>query len=106
MGKFHAFVLGVALGAGGYHFALCYHVVHASDGFHLVKKTTATLRDPYVDIRGFTAEQALEHPDLGAAILLSDKESLKREFAGNAVQAIADEASKLLQPPSTDQPGR
>lgn len=96
MGKFYAFLLGVAAGFGLYHMSISYHVVRASDGLHLVSKTTPTLSDTYVDIRGFTAADAAEHLALGMAIAASDNAKLQQEFAGNVVQGVLDQ---VLQPP-------
>ncbi|MEM6329434.1 MAG: hypothetical protein AAF790_04205 [Planctomycetota bacterium] len=106
MAKIYAFVLGVAVGFGLYHTAISYHVVHASDGLHLVPKVSGKLAEAYVDIRGFTAADALEHPALGAAIAASGNAQLQREFAGNIAADVLGEglgegvgrALDLLQP--------
>ncbi len=103
MGKFYAFVLGIAAGAGLHHLAMSYHVVHASDGLHLTAKVSPSLKDVYVDIRQFTAADAVKHPELGAAIVASDNPLLQREYAGNvaddAIQGGIQQAIELLQKP-------
>ncbi|MEM6799066.1 MAG: hypothetical protein AAF589_06085 [Planctomycetota bacterium] len=94
MGKVYAFVLGIAAGCGLYHLALHNHLVRASDGFHLTPKMALSLEDTYIDIRNFTAADALEHPQLGAAIAASGNAKLQQEFTGNvaadAVQQVLD----------------
>ena len=101
MGKIYAFVLGVAAGFGLYHLSISNHVVRASDGFHVVPKVSKTLGDTYVDIRGFTLEQARQHPELGAAIAASGNATLQQEYGGavaaDAIQQGVDTALELLQ---------
>lgn len=98
MGKIYSFVLGMAAGFGLYHLSLSYHVIRASDGFHLTHKTSATLADTYVDIREFTAAEALEHPQLAAAIAASDDAALQREFSGSvATNAIEQGLNQALE---------
>jgi hypothetical protein len=80
------FFIGVLLGAALMYVGLLYHVVRASDGFHLITKTKATLSGSYADIREYDLQDWNEHPDLTIAISASGKANLLTESAVDNIQ--------------------
>ena len=56
MNKFTTLLFGLAIGATLMFVSLKYHVVRASNGFHMVPKTTANLSLIYSDVRDFTVD--------------------------------------------------
>jgi hypothetical protein len=70
---FTTFVMGIAVGAAGMYTSLTYHVVRASDGFHLVPKMQAQFAEAYVDVRNFDASDWNEHKSLAVALANANK---------------------------------
>jgi hypothetical protein len=75
-------VTGAALLQG----ATYYHVVRASDGFHLVAKRPARLSETYVDIRAFTMNDWAAHPQLASALVQANQQHLVGESVAGALQ--------------------
>ena len=90
MRRISSFILGIAVGAGLLYAALHYHVIHASDGYHLIPKTNAQLANTFVDIREFTFRDWADHPDLAAALLKADRADLVEGAASGALQRGID----------------
>lgn len=66
--------------------ALKYHLVRASDGFHLVPKVSAELAGTYIDVRGFNLTDWNEHRWLAMALVQSDKGHVLNASAGEQFQ--------------------
>ena len=95
MRRLGTFICGFILGALLLYGALHYHLVHAADGLHLIRKSDATLSQTYVDIRAFGARDWLEHPELAAAIVEADQEELLRSATD---QTLRNSLDRLLGP--------
>lgn len=87
MGRISAFILGFILGCLTLFFSMHYHFVHAHDGWHPIRKTTARLSDTVVDIRSFSFDDWVERPGLAPAIVQAGKSELIPQSVGN--QALA-----------------
>ncbi len=91
MRKLPHFLAGVLVGAILMYMALKYHVVRASDGFHMVPKTIAKLTSIYVDIRAFTFDDWRDHPDLALDLANSRKAYLLEDATKNSLnKAVMD----------------
>lgn len=86
MKRLGTFLLGMIAGAAAFYVALNYHLVRTSDGLHLVAKTSATLRDTYVDVRAFGPLDWAQHVPLGMALNESGQTALKDAAVGDAVE--------------------
>ena len=86
MSRFSSFLLGMATGAILLYGATLYHVVRASDGFHLVEKQQPRLSETYVDIRAFTLTDWASHPQLASALVQANQQQLVGDSAASAVQ--------------------
>ncbi|TWT77059.1 hypothetical protein Pla123a_24890 [Posidoniimonas polymericola] len=93
MGKIYAFLLGVAAGFGLYHLAGSYHVLRTDSGLHVAAKTSLTLHDTYVDIRGYGPSDWADHPEVAAAVFKSGDEELKKAAVFEAVDQILPDAA-------------
>lgn len=85
MQKIQGFLFGFVVGAALMFAGLRYHVIRASDGYHVIPKVTAHLRLPYTDIREFTVEDWQSNADLVVAITRSKNTALKQEAAKGAL---------------------
>jgi hypothetical protein len=95
MRRWSTFLAGVAAGALLLYAVLNFHIIHASDGLHLVGKTDARLADTYVDIRDFGMRQWLDHPDLVLAI----QQDGRSELIGVATEdAVNNGLRRILGP--------
>ena len=92
MNKIPTFLFGVVLGAILMFVSLKYHVVRATDGFHLVPKVTANLGAIYSDVREFTLQDWKDHRELVLAISNSDNLALQEEAAKGALGNTVEEA--------------
>lgn len=95
MRRWSTFVLGMLVGALLIYSVLNYHVIHASDGLHVVPKVNAQLAATYVDIRAFGPRDWMNHPEILAALERADRGDLIRTAAGDALNAGLD---RLLGP--------
>ena len=85
------FLAGFLTGALTLFVAMCFHVVRAKDGFHVIPKVTASLKDPYVDIREFGFSDWQEHPELSAAIAKAEKSDILKDSAGDSIHRSIDD---------------
>ncbi len=76
MGRITTFLFGVIVGGIGVFGAQTYHVVRAEDGVHLVRKTSSTFEEIYVDVRAFGPMDWTEHSDLAVAMAKADMQHL------------------------------
>ncbi|MGD9632137.1 MAG: hypothetical protein AB7G28_21035 [Pirellulales bacterium] len=86
MPRIFSFLMGVAAGAMLCFVATNYHVVRASDGFHLVHKQRARLAEAYVDVREFGVGDWSNHTDLAAALVAENKQYLMEGAAAKSLQ--------------------
>ncbi len=87
------FIIGFVCG-GIFTFGLLrYHVLHADDGFHLIPKMGATVSEPYLDVRQFTAKDWSEHPAVAAAVVRAGRADLMKDAA---VDSLFDGAVGIL----------
>lgn len=82
-------VAGAALLQG----ATTFHVVRASDGFHLIAKQPARLTETYVDIRAFTMTDWAAHPQLASALVQANQQQL---LVNAPINALPNPAKQLL----------
>lgn len=95
MGRIGTFLMGAAVGGAAVYGSLLYHVVHAEDGMHFISKSSVSFQDIYVDVREFTAQDWIDHPDLASAVMRSGKQEL---IQGAAVDAVNASLQKLFSP--------
>ena len=81
-----SFILGFILGAATLYGSMCFHIIRAADGHHVVAKTALTFRDTYVDIRPFDVGQWKDHVPLAEAMMKADKSELIQGAAESAIQ--------------------
>jgi hypothetical protein len=93
MSRLSSFALGMVVGAGLLHGATTYHLVRATDGFHLIAKQPPRLSETYVDIRAFTMTDWAGHPQLATALVQANQQQL---LGGSAAAALQDQAKQLL----------
>ena len=91
MGKLYNFLLGVVVGFGLYHATFNFHLIYAKDGLHLVRKAPPRLSEVYVDVRSFTANDWLAHPELALAIEKAGKRDILKQAARDAVDNVIDQ---------------
>ncbi len=94
MSRLSTFIMGMVAGAGLLQAATNYHVVRASDGFHLIAKQPARLSETYVDIRRFTMSDWAGRPQLATALVQANQQQL----LGDAVAGAAQEKAHQLLP--------
>ncbi len=70
-----------------------YHVVRASNGFHLIPKQPSRLGETFVDIRSFTMTDWTARPQLASALVQANQQQL---LGDSAVAALRDKAQQLL----------
>jgi hypothetical protein len=81
-------------GAGLLQGATNYHIVRASDGFHIVPKQPARLAETYVDIRAFSMNDWAARPQLASALVQANQQQL----LGNSAATTLQEKAKQLLP--------
>ena len=91
------FVFGVVLGGVLVFVGLKYHVVRASDGYHLIPKMSAEFSEAYVDIREFTFADWDNHRSLAAAMVAAGEGDLLGESADQQLRSSLDTALRALQ---------
>ena len=92
MSRFGSFLLGVVIGAALLHVAMNFHVVRATDGFHMVAKQPARFSEVYVDIRQYSMSDWAGHPQLASDLVQANKQNL---IGGSATNAIQDGINQL-----------
>ena len=97
MNRLVVFVLGAAVGAFGVFGGQSYHIVRATDGFHLVPKLSASFGESYVDVREFGIADWTQHTQLAAAIIKAKKDHLLKQSAtddlGRSLRSAVDQIS-------------
>jgi hypothetical protein len=93
MSRLPSFLLGMAMGAMLLYGAMHFHVVRARDGVHLVAKIPPHLSEAYVDVRQFGVADWSNHPQLTAALVQANQQSLMQD---SAVGALQDSVNKVL----------
>lgn len=92
MNKTSTFLFGLVAGASLMYVGLKYHVVRASDGFHMITKTRPQLSELYTDVRDFTVDDWRTHKNLMIAITESNDDALKEEAARSTLGNTFDNA--------------
>jgi hypothetical protein len=85
MNRLGAFLLGLLLGGILMFVGLRYHIVRASDSFHLIPRQGGKVDDLYVDIREFDLKAWNEHRSLAIDIIAAKKEHLIGESTSNSL---------------------
>jgi hypothetical protein len=93
MSRLWPFLFGIVVGIVLLHTAMTYHIVRATDGFHVVAKSPARLAQSYVDIRGFGFSDWSGHPQLASALVQSNKQHL---LGDSAVTSLQQSVNSLL----------
>jgi hypothetical protein len=83
-------VLGFIAGAASLYGSMCFHIVRASDGHHVVAKSALTFRDTYVDVRSFDVGEWRNHVPLAEAIMKANKPELMQGAAESALRNAFD----------------
>jgi hypothetical protein len=99
MNQVSTFLLGIVVGSLGLYGAMHYHVVHSSDGFHMIAKVAPKLTNPYVDVRKFTPADWQKNHELAMASLRANKGKLVQEPATSiqsSVQQTSSHASVMI----------
>jgi hypothetical protein len=91
MSRLSTFLMGMVAGAGLLQAATNYHVVRASDGFHVIAKQPARLSETYVDIRRFTMSDWASRPQLATALVQANQQQLLGDSAAATAQEQADQ---------------
>lgn len=91
MNRLGAFFLGLFLGGAVMFVALRYHIVRASDTFHLIPRQGGQLDDLYVDIREFDLKAWNQHRSLAIDIIAAKKEHLIGDAASNSISRRLDD---------------
>ena len=104
MSRISFFLAGVLVGGAAVLTSLKYHVVRASDGFHMIPKQTSRFGEAYVDIRQFQISDWDQHRSLATAIMRSDKNYLLKDSAVGTVAGTVEQAMDTLSIPTGQQP--
>ncbi len=99
MNQVSTFLLGFVVGVIGLYGAMHYHVVHSSDGIHMIARVAPKLTNPYVDVRKFTAADWQKNHELAMASLRANKAKMVQEpTAGlqSSIQQTASHASVMI----------
>lgn len=84
------FMLGFVAGAATLYGSMSFHIIQAKDGFHLIRKTSLTFTDTYVDIRTYGVSDWREHTGLAEALTKSDRPTLMDDAVKNSVRSTWD----------------
>jgi hypothetical protein len=90
MNRFGAFLVGLGLGVALTFVSLRYHVVRASDSFHLVARQGGSMEDLYVDIREFDLKAWNQHRTLAIDLIAAKKEHLIGDSASSSISKKLD----------------
>lgn len=91
MRRLSSFLLGMATGAMLLHGATMYHVVRASDGYHLIPKQPPRLSETYVDIRTYSMNDWAGHAQLASALVQANQQQLLGDSAAGAIHETVNE---------------
>jgi len=70
-----------------------YHIVRASDGYHLIPKLPPRVGETFVDIRAFTVSDWAARPQLASALVQANQQQL---LGDSATTSLQDKAKQLL----------
>ena len=84
------FIPGFIVGAATLYGSMCFHLVRADDGTHVVAKTALTFKDTYVDITKYTVADWRDHVPLAEAIMKANKPELVHAATEHAVRNAFD----------------
>jgi hypothetical protein len=87
MSRISSFLLGMVTGGAVLHAATAYHLVRASDGFHVVAKQPARLSETYVDVRKFTMADWASRPQLASALVQANQAHLLGDSTASSIQS-------------------
>ncbi len=93
MSRISTFLFGMIAGAALLQGVTNYHVVRASNGFHLIPKHPSRLGETFVDIRSFTMTDWAARPQLASALVQANQQQLLGDSASVALQ---DKLQQLL----------
>lgn len=97
MGRIGAFLFGFVVGCAALYFSEHFHLIHAHDGWHTIRKTTPRFSEVYVDIRKYGPNEWLEHPGLYTALAKAEKTELIPQSMGNtALQPFRDKIDNVM----------
>jgi hypothetical protein len=97
MSRAKPFVIGTVLGASAMFVALQYHVVRSAEGFRLVPRAPQTsLGLAYADVRGLSASQWTERPELARALMAAGKGDLISESVVESLSSAQREDGTTL----------
>jgi hypothetical protein len=96
MSRISSFLMGMVAGAAVLHAATSYHVVRASDGFHMIAKHPARLSETYVDVRKFTMADWANRPQLASALVQANQAHLLGDSTASAIQSGANQLLPAL----------
>src|SRR5262249_18362940 len=86
MSRLSSFFLGLVAGAVLLHVTTNFHVVRASDGFHLIAKQPARLSETFVDVRTFKMSDWAARPQLANALVQANQGQLLGDSAAGALR--------------------
>jgi hypothetical protein len=86
MKRVAGFLIGAVLGGCLVFFGQRYHVLRTEDGLTTVPKMSATFRQTYVDVRGFSVSDWMENRSLMAAVLKADKGHLIQQGVADQIR--------------------
>ena len=97
MSKIKSFLIGTTLGASTMFFTLQYHVVHSQDGLRVLPRAPQqSLGLAYADIRGWSASQWTDRPELARALMAHGSSDLISESVSNTLKDTVTEDSSTL----------
>ena len=79
MRRLFVLVFGALLGAAAMFMAFKFHVVRTKDDWVFVPKPSASLVDPFVDVREWNSDDWTKHPQLLKALVLTGRSDLIRK---------------------------
>lgn len=82
-------LVGAVLGCGVTTVAFRWHVVRASDGWHMISNGTSMPSDVFADVREWTPNDWADHPRLAGALVAAGKGDLvMRTSATNVLDRV------------------
>lgn len=90
MRRLITFLFGTVVGALLLYAALNFHVIRASDGFHLVRKVDSTLAGAYVDVRQFTPADWVQQSQVAEALVRANRTDLMESSVRDSLRRKLD----------------
>ena len=85
MNRLTSFVAGIVAGAIGLYASMHFYVVHTSNGIEMVRKSSAVIEFPYVDVRQFNAADWHNHRQLALAMTAAGKGDVLKQSVGESL---------------------